>query len=249
MAKRKQKAAGTEIPEWVVTYGDLMSLLLCFFILLAAFSELKKPREYQRVLDAIKEAMGATGNPGTIDIASLTNTSPINPHNEFRPRSDPQMRRSKNDDDNVKGRMDKVSMVHENERQIIGGALPYEPGQSDLTSELERRLANEVAPKIRGLSRRVIIRGHAWGVTDATDTGDRWKLSYERAEQVANYLINDCGIDPLMLSLEIVGDGEPLKVPTTDIENAPANRRVEVFLTDVMIDELHPDPNFTGRNR
>ncbi|MCB1281759.1 MAG: OmpA family protein, partial [Salinibacterium sp.] len=226
-----------------------MSLLLCFFILLAAFSELKQPREYQRVLDAIKEAMGATGNPGTVSLDILTNTSLVNPHTEFRPRSDPEMRRSKQEDDNVKGRNDKVAMVHENERQIIGGALPYEPGQSELTPELERRLANDVAPKIRGLSRRVIIRGHSWGITDSAPGSDPYDLSYHRAAEVRQYLVRECGIDPLMLTIEVVGDGEPLKVPTTDIENAPANRRVEVFLTDVMIDELHPDPNFTGRNR
>ncbi len=36
MAKKKA-ANNPGIPEWVLTYGDLMSLLLCFFILLSAF--------------------------------------------------------------------------------------------------------------------------------------------------------------------------------------------------------------------
>lgn len=246
---KKKQAEPMGIPEWVLTYGDLMSLLLCFFILLAAFSELKQPREYQRVLDAIKEAMGASGNPGTIDISSITTNSPISPMTQFKPKADPEMSKSKTLDDNVKGRNDKVSQVHENERQVIGGAMPFEPGQGDLSAEVKRRLSNDVAPRLRGLNRRVIIRGHSWGVTDASDAGDRWKLSYERASKVANYLIEECGIDPITLTLEVVGDAEPLKVPTTDVENAPANRRVEVFLTDVMIDELHPDPNFTGRGR
>ncbi len=248
MPKRRQKK-GTDIPEWVVTYGDLMSLLLCFFILLAAFSELKQPREYQRVMDAIKEALGANGNPGTIDVSALTTTSPLNPELEFRPRADPQMRNAKTDEDNVEGRNRKVAMVHENDRQIIGGAMPFEPGQSALSADIKRRLAQDVAPKIQGLNRRVVVRGHAWGVTDATTAGDRFGLSYQRAAEVATYLIEECGVDPLTLTLEVVGDSEPLKVPATNVENAPVNRRVEVFLTDVMIDELHPDPNFTGRNR
>lgn len=247
MKKKESKDEG--IPEWVMTYGDMMSLLLCFFILLAAFSELKQPREYQRVLDAIKEAMGASGNPGTIDISSLTNTSPISPMTQFRPRADPEMKKSETQSENVKGRNDKVSQIHENERQVIGGAMPFEPGQGEMSAEVKRRLSNDVAPQLKGLNRRVVIRGHAWGVTDASDSGDRWKLSYERAANVANYLIEECGINPITLTLEVVGDAEPLKVPTTDVENAPGNRRVEVFLTDVMIDELHPDPNFTGRGR
>ena len=52
-AKRQQQERG--VPEWVVTFGDMMALLLCFFILLQMFSELKQDREYQRVITAIKE--------------------------------------------------------------------------------------------------------------------------------------------------------------------------------------------------
>jgi len=47
MAKRKP-IQSPGIPEWVLTYGDLMSLLLCFFILLAAFSELKKEEDFPK---------------------------------------------------------------------------------------------------------------------------------------------------------------------------------------------------------
>ena len=50
---RKRSVEKTEIveegaPEWVVTFGDLMSLLLCFFVLLLSFSEMD--REKYRVM-------------------------------------------------------------------------------------------------------------------------------------------------------------------------------------------------------
>ena len=67
MAKRKPPK-GSDIPEWVVTYGDLMSLLLCFFILLVAFSEPKKPDEFRKVLEKIREALGFKGGIGVNDI-------------------------------------------------------------------------------------------------------------------------------------------------------------------------------------
>ena len=54
MPPKKPKSSGNEVPEWILTYGDLMSLLLCFFILLAAFSEIKQPREYQMIIESIK---------------------------------------------------------------------------------------------------------------------------------------------------------------------------------------------------
>jgi len=61
---KKKKREQPGVPEWMVTYGDLMSLLLTFFILLASFSELKKPREYQRVVDAIQDELGVNGGVG-----------------------------------------------------------------------------------------------------------------------------------------------------------------------------------------
>ena len=64
MAAKRKPPDEPGIPEWVLTYGDLMSLLLCFFILLAAFSEIKKPREYKQLIESINNAMGANGGLG-----------------------------------------------------------------------------------------------------------------------------------------------------------------------------------------
>ena len=66
MKKKKKEEQG--IPEWVVTFGDMMSLLLCFFILMQMFSEIKKDQEYQRVITAIKEAFGYAGMIGVMPV-------------------------------------------------------------------------------------------------------------------------------------------------------------------------------------
>jgi len=65
MPKPKKKDTGG-VPDWVVTFGDMMSLLLCFFILLQAFSEFKRDHEYQRVITAVKEAFGYSGGVGVL---------------------------------------------------------------------------------------------------------------------------------------------------------------------------------------
>ena len=67
MPKRTKKAE-QGVPQWVVTFGDMMALLLCFFILLQMFSEVKKDREYQKVITAIKEAFGYSGGVGVLPI-------------------------------------------------------------------------------------------------------------------------------------------------------------------------------------
>ncbi|WP_083844169.1 flagellar motor protein MotB [Vreelandella stevensii] len=52
MAKRK-----SNIPAWVVTYADLMSLLLCFFVLLLSFAEIDA-QKFRRVAESLSEAFG-----------------------------------------------------------------------------------------------------------------------------------------------------------------------------------------------
>ena len=44
MAAEEEESMG--IPEWVVTFGDMMSLLLTFFIMLVSLSEMKEEEKY-----------------------------------------------------------------------------------------------------------------------------------------------------------------------------------------------------------
>lgn len=55
MARRPAPAAGA--PEWIVTFADLMSLLLCFFILLISFSSQDKAK-LQIVAGSMRDAFG-----------------------------------------------------------------------------------------------------------------------------------------------------------------------------------------------
>lgn len=47
----------TNIPAWMLTYADLMSLLLCFFVLLLSFSEIDAEK-FRRVADELSKAFG-----------------------------------------------------------------------------------------------------------------------------------------------------------------------------------------------
>ena len=45
------------LPAWMGTFADLMSLLMCFFILLLAFSEMDA-KKYKQVAGSMSEAFG-----------------------------------------------------------------------------------------------------------------------------------------------------------------------------------------------
>ena len=44
-------------PLWVITFGDLMSLLMCFFVLLLSFSEMDR-KKYKMVSGSMAQAFG-----------------------------------------------------------------------------------------------------------------------------------------------------------------------------------------------
>jgi chemotaxis protein MotB len=49
------------VPEWTVTFGDLMTILLTFFVMLVSMSEFKKTDRFQRVADSLERRFGGAG--------------------------------------------------------------------------------------------------------------------------------------------------------------------------------------------
>ena len=54
---RKAKAAGSKVPDWLVTFADLMSILVCFFVLIISFS-IQDKEKLQIVAGSMREAFG-----------------------------------------------------------------------------------------------------------------------------------------------------------------------------------------------
>ena len=54
-APEKQESKG--VPAWVMTFADLMTLLMCFFVLLLAFSEMDVAK-FKQLSGSMKEAFG-----------------------------------------------------------------------------------------------------------------------------------------------------------------------------------------------
>ena len=56
MAKRPKKP-DPGLPEWLVTFADLMSILVCFFVLIISFS-IQDKEKLQVVAGSMREAFG-----------------------------------------------------------------------------------------------------------------------------------------------------------------------------------------------
>ncbi|WFE72679.1 flagellar motor protein MotB [Halomonas sp. M1] len=80
-------AKKSNIPAWMVTYADLMTLLLCFFVLLLSFAEIDAEK-FRRVADELSKAFGVQRDVEATQIpmgtsAVLQNFSPATPDRTF----------------------------------------------------------------------------------------------------------------------------------------------------------------------
>ncbi|MFG0251555.1 MAG: flagellar motor protein MotB [Phycisphaerales bacterium JB038] len=247
MAKKKKQDDGGGIPEWVVTYGDMMSLLLCFFILLAAFSELKKEHEYRRVMQAIHEAFGYVGGAGHLIIDDPPMRSVVEELEKIALESMETTKISQSDVEGMEGRDVTVRKIQEGLIFTIGGHLTFDPESAELMEGAKEPL-RKVAEMLQGRTNKIVIRGHAAlkQLSPASDYVDLDELSYHRARAVHAFLVTQCQLDPRALSIEARGAKEPLAPRRhTDAEQA-VNRRVEIVLTEVLLEQLIKDPNYSN---
>ncbi len=242
----KKEAPKAEVPEWVLTFGDLMSLLLCFFILLAAFSEIKKPREYQDILDSINQSMGASGGLGIAHILERVDNSMVTNQDERARRDGHKKSTDENVSTNVPGKESEVSIVQEGARHAIGASIIFEAGSFELTKRDKDLIRTQIAPKIRGLKYICPIVGHSWGIEEKRAGMSFDELAYRRAQTVKDFLVREGGVDSTILRVESAGNTEPVELGSSSGQGGDSNRRVQIYQTGRTVEQTHPDPNFTG---
>jgi len=250
MARKKKCDCGDGVPEWVVTYGDMMSLLLTFFILLAAFSELKKEREYQKVVTAVKEAFGYTGGIGVMPSRDPTLRSMISSLEAMAGKRMSNNSISQASVEGPQGKEAKVSRVQDGLMFTLGGNLTFEPGSAVLLPGASAPLL-DVARLIKGRKNKIEVRGHTAAETLPADSpyADLWDLSYARAKAVKEFLVQRGGLRDEVMVLEARADTEPIAPRTYSPEAQAENRRVEIIMTESTVDDLTPDANFTDPAR
>jgi len=236
MAIEEEPEAG--IPEWVVTFGDMMSLLLTFFIMLVSMSEMKQDDQFQAVAEALREQMGHD-----MSAASL---SP----GDFRPRTSNMEwnsstgRAKKKDTANggqeveaPTGENDKVQIVRPGDDSSIGGQVFFAEQSIELT-EGNKNVLIQIIKQIRGKPQKIEIRGHTTRrpVDPKTGFRDARDLGYARGRSVMHFLIEQ-GIDSSRIRLSSAGAEEPI-YDGVDLERLKRNARVQILMWDEQVHDL-----------
>ena len=227
---------GAGVPEWVVTYGDMMSLLLTFFIMLVSLSEVVADNRYRAVVEAIQQYVGYNtaplGPPGeNFPVNSLVNRL----QDKLGSFTDQDNGRGGIRTESVKGEDVHVFRTREGVEKLVGRILPFEPGSAELTPEALKRLP-EIVRQIAGKPNKIEIRAHAASkpLPKTCPFHNKLDLTYERARRVADYLVQH-GIDRSRIRLTAAGDNEPLADYGDRIDLY--EDRAEVYISDVFVSE------------
>ncbi len=235
-------------PDWVVTFGDLMSLLLCFFVLLLSFSETDRAK-YKQVAGSLARAFGVqyetrtmTPPKGISMVAKDFDQEliPIRKRDEFvlmqqrkavGERLKAEVEESLREMDGMEGMEDLIGVeVGENEVTIrLMGETVFDSGKAVIRQKL-LPLLGKIAAVLREQDGEIIVVGHTDNVPII---GGRFKtnlgLSMARAASVADYLLNEGRVAPERVST--MGFGEHRPIDTNDTpKGRQRNRRVEIRL-------------------
>lgn len=220
-------------PGWLLTYSDLMTLLLAFFVLLVSMSTIDERRR-RMVIESVFGGIGLmqTGSGEASGDRLVPLTAPDAQHDA---RRDLGPLKATLDGAQGKG----VDFFDNGSVQIlsIDADVLFGPGETRLSKEGERLLAT-FAPTLRTIEHPLLVAGHASPPRDEQGAGFRlraegtlspsWMLSLRRATSVYRAL-RDLGVPSSRLILEGFGDGHPRHDAFT-ATGRRANRRVDLVL-------------------
>ena len=235
--QKKPEEPGLSAPFYMGTYGDMVTLILCFFILLFAMSSVDS-QKFQKALLSLRGSLGVLRGGTTMEEQNDPNQSGEIGVDAGKSQSVELDTRHVAYTINSYLRsegLDRYVQVTINQRGVavsISDQFLFAPGSAELRPEGQR-----VLYKISMLTRDRVPAAAIEGHTDATPMRggiyrDNWGLSCMRAAVVASYLETAGGFDPLKLQAVGFGSAQPI-VPNDSPEHQALNRRVDVvFLSE-----------------
>jgi len=223
-------------PGWTVTYADLMSLLLTFFILLASMSEIRENDRFQGMADSLHEQFGRTSSSEAIQPGDAKPRNALFASLALAGRA---KRKSLLQNPFATAKKDleaspRVRVVQSGSRTTVGTVVYFAEPSAELTEAAREDLV-ETAELLRGKPQKIEIRGHTSPRSVDEDPANAWTLAFQRAEATMNFLVEQLQIEPKRIRLSVAGANEPASV-TADPDAQQANTRVEVFLLDEVVD-------------
>ena len=196
------------VDSWLMSYADMITLLMCFFIIFVSVSEPRKER-----ISMLSTGMG--GRFGTVDMVTpfdgvINNLQGIIETNQsFR----------------------EITIEHDNDtvQMEMSSSTFFQPFIAELNTEKTPLIIEIVKSlkKVEFIDYVIVIEGHTSDIAPQSGLyATNWELSAARAARMVRFFI-DNGISPKNIKAVGMADSQP-KVPNLDAAGNPilANREI-----------------------
>lgn len=238
--KERPKKASGGAPAWMVTYSDLVTLLLTFFVLLLSMASLD-PVRFTAASSSIKDAFGMHSTPLSVNFAiPILPSPPVTKYTPMQQTMTTKLYEKIKSQIQLKKMSDDIEALRKDSDTIIlrvNDSVLFKPGQSQVPPTSYPVLRN-IADIIRPLPMKLRIAGHTDDIKVTQNPIGNWDLSVARAVSVMRFFKQGDLLNLDRMAAVGYGAEEPL-VPNTDDASRARNRRVDFVL---QLDKL-PDEN------
>jgi chemotaxis protein MotB len=213
--------------RWLLTYADMITLLLALFIILFAISTISSVK-MQRLVHAISGGFSSTSdinnppNGGTTG-SEKGRTEEANMA-EVKSQLDAYIAQQSLQQ-KVQTKTTKLGLVI----TLLSDKTYYDSGSADMRPET-KQLLDAVAGQLRRVRNSVLVQGNTDNVPIATPSyPTNWELSAARATGVTRYLVEHDRITPTRIAFAGYGQFRPRVANDTDAHRTQ-NRRVDILI-------------------
>jgi chemotaxis protein MotB len=218
-------------PEWMVTFGDMMTLLLIFFILLFSVSKLKDAGKVYDMIYALQGMM--TGNR-PVHGYLLPNYNAI--IDDLRNQEEGERRHFGEGGVHPERKLHPEGdsffslRARDHLKIVVEGKVLFEEGSSAILQEGKEALERLLVPRFQGGPFRIIIRGHVAPKEAPTPEGED-DLGFGRAREVRDLFVSK-GIASSRFELQTMGSRLARPGAEGDTpEGRRKLRKVEIFVS------------------
>lgn len=252
---KKPEECKAGAPEWMVTYGDLVTLLMCFFVLLFAFSEIDA-QKFEAVMESFQGSAGVLESGKSLsedalvfDASPETDTTPETTETEDLEIVEEilaQMAEKLEEELSGQDLSDVIEFeISENKLIIrLTDNVLFDPARAEIKDDalgVLQILGETLQSDIFSLG-NFRVEGHTDNLPINTIRfPSNWELSAARATSVLRYFRDEVGLAENRFAISGYADTQPVDTNDTP-EGRARNRRVEIIIENIDLGTVPTEP-------
>ncbi|AFK87612.1 MULTISPECIES: OmpA/MotB family protein [Thermoanaerobacterium] len=224
--------------RWLLTYSDMITLLMIFFIVLYTISTVNSQKFQQiaaslgKTFDGTNYVIGQQSGNSILDSIKTAGTNGTN-DNSIASQLD-KLIKQYNLQNMVTYKVDERGFVIS-----LNDTLLFDTGSADVKPEQKETLI-KIGNILKSMPNYIRVEGYTDNVPiNNNQFHSNWELSVIRATNVVEILVNDVKMDPAKISAVGYGEYRPI-VPNDSDKNRQLNRRVDIVIMNSDYNKWEP---------